>query len=64
MTLSRASSPVYGGLWKWIAQQRTPRFISWKPATGESMPPDSKSAALPPVPIGMPPTAGISSTQT
>ena len=41
---------------------RTPRFISWKPATGLSMPPESSSMALPPVPMGIPPTASISRT--
>ena len=36
----------------------TPRLAIIYPATGESMPPESSTAARPPMPVGRPPAPG------
>ena len=62
ITFSFAWSLVNGGLWKWIASIVTPRLITSIPATGESIPPESISNVLPPVPTGNPPEPGTTSS--
>lgn len=46
---------VNGGEAKCTAFKTTPRFAIIQPATGLSIPPEIRSAALPPVPTGIPP---------
>ena len=60
-TFCFALSLVYGGAWKYVALITTPRFAIMYPATGLSIPPESRSIAFPAVPSGIPPGPGISS---
>ena len=56
--LRREVSGRYGTLWKWTKTTRAPRFIRRQAATGESIPPESRAATVPPVPTGSPPGPG------
>ena len=53
-TFSRAFSEVKGAEWKYTASRAMPRLAIIQPATGESIPPESRSRPLPELPLGSP----------